>query len=112
MASVAELRANSGLTDVQFARLFGVSPRNLHHWMSGGPMTQGHQRRAREITAVIDGLPGTTPEEKRQAILASSASGYSAYDRLRAGNSEHRGFDINPALPVEVLLGGHRLDLD
>lgn len=73
-------------------------------------MSEGHRRLAREIAAVITDLPGTTPSEKRGALLAPGASGASPYDRLRGGAHRNRGFDINPALPVEVLLGAHRYD--
>lgn len=102
MASLTVLRASCGLTDPQLARLFGVAPRTLHHWVNGGQMGTVQTERLAEIAGFIAALPGTSPAEKRSALL-SSRSGRSAFHELLSTARSDQV--INPTLPVLVLLG-------
>ena len=80
-ATVTELRAMSGLTVDQIARLMGVSRRSVHKWMNGGPLDSIHAERLGHLMDVVRDLPETTPENRRAALLASTG-GPSLFYRL------------------------------
>jgi len=80
-ASVNELRAMSGLTVDQIARLLGVSRRSVHKWMNGGSLDSIHAERLGHLMDVVRALPQATPESRRAALLASSG-GPSLFYRL------------------------------
>jgi transcriptional regulator with XRE-family HTH domain len=109
-AALTALRAEAGLTDSQLGRLFGVAPRTLHYWMHGGRMGTPQTERLAEVATVVAALPGTTPAEKRSAILASSMLGRSAFDELRS--TANSGQEINAPLSPLILLGVGRFDDD
>lgn len=69
---IAELRALTGLTTDQVGRLFGVSRRSVHNWINGSAMAPQHEERAAKILSIARVLPGTTPAERRTALLDSS----------------------------------------
>lgn len=87
---VRRLRNSSGLTWDQLARLFGVSRRALHLWASGGRMNAANHEQLARLLALIDALPGDTPEQRRAALLAPRRSGQSLFDELRG---EHASTD-------------------
>lgn len=84
---VAELRALTGLTIDQMGRLFGVSRRSVHNWMNGNAMAPQHEERLAAILAVALVLPGTTPVERRAAMLDSSR-GVSLFHQLLGERDE------------------------
>jgi len=70
--SVARLRAESGLTTDQIARLMGVSRRAVHKWLNGGSMAAVHEERLHTIIGIVNGLPGDTPHQRRAALLEAT----------------------------------------
>ncbi|WP_353706964.1 helix-turn-helix transcriptional regulator [Cellulosimicrobium sp. ES-005] len=84
---IAEIRALVGLTTDQVGRLFGVSRRSVHNWINGNAMAPHHEERAAAILAIVQALPGSTPEERRYALLDSS-SGASLFHQLIATRGE------------------------
>ncbi|MCB9762406.1 MAG: helix-turn-helix transcriptional regulator [Alphaproteobacteria bacterium] len=52
-AAVSELRRLSGLTWGQVARLFGVSRRSVHFWVSGKPMSSEHEEHLHRLLGVV-----------------------------------------------------------
>lgn len=84
---VAELRALTGLTIDQMGRLFGVSRRSVHNWINGNTMAPQHEERLATILAVAQVLPGTTPVERRAAMLDSS-QGVSLFHQLMGERGE------------------------
>jgi hypothetical protein len=93
---VSRLWKTSGLTGDQIARLCGVSRRAVHLWASGGRINAMHQERLSRLVAIIDTLPGQTPEQRRAALLAPGSAGSSIFDRLR---SEHASADMDISAP-------------
>lgn len=93
---LVSLHSLSGLTWEQIARMFNVSRRSVHLWLTGGKMSAANEERLRNLEAVIAALPATSPEEFRFQILQPGASGRSLFDEVRYGLSsdEH---DINRA---------------
>jgi DNA-binding transcriptional regulator YiaG len=83
-AQVRRLRDISGLTGEQIARLFGVSRRAVHLWVSGGRMNAAHHERLAQLLAITGTLPGHTPEQRRAALLAPGKDGSSLFDHLRS----------------------------
>lgn len=109
-ALVRRLWSTSGLTGEQIARLFGVSRRAVHLWVSGGRMNAANHERLAHLLAVIDALPGHTPAQRRAALLAPDEQGMSQFDRLRSDHSSSEN-DISgtPWRPGDLL--GERQEL-
>lgn len=84
---IAELRALAGLTTDQVGRLFGVSRRSVHNWINGKAMAPQHEERAAKILSIVHTLPGSTPAERRAALLDSSR-GTSLFHQLVASRGE------------------------
>jgi len=84
---VAELRELSGLTTDQVGRLFGVSRRSVHNWINGNSMAPQHEERSAKILALVQVLPGSTPDERRAALL-DSRQGTSLFHQLVAANND------------------------
>lgn len=91
---IAELRALTGLTTDQVSRLFGVSRRSVHNWISGNAMSPQHEELAARILAIVQVLPGSTPTDRRAAMLDSSR-GTSLFHQLVAA----RGEDVRLQVP-------------
>lgn len=85
--AISELRAASGLTTHQVARLVGVSRRSIHNWINGNAIAAQHEERLSRLLAVVQALPGRTPAERRSALLDSSG-GESLFHRLLAERGE------------------------
>jgi transcriptional regulator with XRE-family HTH domain len=101
---VHRLRAGSGLTGDQLARLFGVSRRAVHLWASGGRINAAHHERLSQLVAVVEGLQGETPEQRRSALLAPGPDGRSLYDRLRSEHGSRDGDILSaPWHPTDLL---------
>lgn len=101
--SVKRIRADSGLTWDQLARLFGVSRRAVHHWASGGRMNAVNEEHLNEIQEVIRGLPGKSPEDRRSLILASS-EGTSIFEQLKSKRPASEVLQV-PAHSPDSLVG-------
>lgn len=84
---ISELRALTGLTTDQVGRLFGVSRRSVHNWISGNAMSPHHEERAAKLLAIVQALPGSTATERRGALLDSSR-GTSLFHQLVAARAE------------------------
>jgi len=93
---VRALRDQSGLTWDQISRLFGVSRRAVHLWVSGGRMNAANQELLSELISLISKLPGTSPSEKRASLLQPTEYGYSLFDKIRARHAVGAS-DINRA---------------
>jgi len=84
---ISEIRALAGLTIEQVGRLFGVSRRSVHNWINGNAMAPQHEEQARKILDVVRSLPGSSPDERRSALLDSS-HGSSLFHELIALRGE------------------------
>ena len=85
--AITELRAASGLTTEQVARLLGVTRRTVHNWINGNAMAAQHEERLSRLLALVQALPGATPAERRTALLDSSG-GESLFHRLLGERGE------------------------
>jgi DNA-binding transcriptional regulator YiaG len=101
---IRDLRQRSGLTWDQLGRLFGVSRRAVHLWASGGRLNAANQELLGHLLAIIDGLPGSTPEQKRTALLQPTGGEGSLFDQIRTRHASSAA-DINraPFRPHELL---------
>jgi hypothetical protein len=92
----------SGLTWEQVAGLFGVSRRTVHLWAIGGRMNSHHFSSLKEVTQIIQTLPVSTPQERRDLLLLPRAQARSLYDtvrdRLASDYIESNYDDINAAV--------------
>jgi DNA-binding CsgD family transcriptional regulator len=70
--TVEQLRGLTGLSASQIGRLFGVSRRSVNNWLVGNPMAPHHQERLSELEETLMSVAGTTPEQRRAALLDSS----------------------------------------
>lgn len=80
--NVRELRALSGLTTDQIARLIGVSRRSVHNWISGLPMSIQHQERLSQLLGAVQSIPNVSTPEERRSVLLSARNGTSMFHRL------------------------------
>ncbi|MHA6513014.1 helix-turn-helix domain-containing protein [Tessaracoccus sp. Z1128] len=97
---IAELRALTGLTTDQVSRLFGVSRRSVHNWISGNAMSPLHEELAAKILAIVQVVPGSTPAERRAAMLDSSR-GTSLFHQLVAARGEDMQLQVAGVSPRE-----------
>lgn len=100
--TVSGLRAVSGLTADQIARLFGVSRRTVQNWVAGGPMASVHEERLAHLYSVVL-ASGRTPEDRRKKLLSSSG-GMSLFHQL-IGELERGPVLEPPALSARDALG-------
>lgn len=84
--SVRELRAESGLTWEQLARLFGVSRRAVHHWATGGRMNSVNEEHLNIVWDAVRKLPASQPSERRSLLLFTAQSGSSVFELLKSGS--------------------------
>jgi DNA-binding transcriptional regulator YiaG len=99
--SVSDLRSLSGLTTDQIGRLFGVSRRSVHKWISGAPMSPHNEERLSTLLAIVSALPGN-PDERRKTLLRSN-SGMSIFHQqlgLVASDSE---LQVEPLTVIDQL---------
>lgn len=87
--AVQNLHDRSGLTWGELARLFGVSRRSLHFWVSNGRMSAAHVRKLHELESLVSQLAADDAEETRAALLAP-----------RGGSSLFEEFAAETAAPV------------
>jgi transcriptional regulator with XRE-family HTH domain len=86
--AIAEVRALSGLTWEQLARLFAVTRRSLHFWASGKALTPGNEERLQRVLAVLRKIDRGSASANRAAILAVRADGTMALDLIAEGQYE------------------------
>lgn len=82
-AAVRALRNMSGLTWEQLAKLFSVSRRAVHLWATGKTMNAGHEELLSDLLRIVHALPGSSPAERRLALLRPGKAIASIYDQLR-----------------------------
>ncbi|MBN9608215.1 MAG: helix-turn-helix domain-containing protein [Actinobacteria bacterium] len=101
---IGEVRALTMLTTEQVGRLFGVSRRSVHNWINGNVMAPQHEERAARILSIMLALPGSTPAERRAALLDSS-HGTSLFHQLVVSREE------DPRLQVAGVSARERIGL-
>jgi hypothetical protein len=80
-----ELRRLSGLTWHQLARLFGVTPRSLHFWVSGKPLAPANEEHLNRLLATIRQLDRGNAQENRALLLGVHKEGVIPFDLLVEG---------------------------
>lgn len=78
------LHVDSGLTWEQLAKLFGVSRHAVHMWVIGEGMNAANHAQLARLITIIYALPGDTPAQRREAILAPHTGAYSRFDLIQA----------------------------
>ena len=86
--SVAELRRLSGLTWEELADLMDVSPRSLHHWVSGKPASAEHQTRLQRLLGTLRRLDRGDSSQNRTLLLTPDHSGRLLLDLLKSEKYE------------------------
>jgi DNA-binding transcriptional regulator YiaG len=86
--ALQEIKATSGLTWQQLARVFDVAPRSLHLWMDGDALASGHEERLYRLLKAVRDLPYATPFQNRTFLLAPRADDTIPFDLLVEGKDE------------------------
>jgi DNA-binding transcriptional regulator YiaG len=79
--AVSMLRDATGLNERQLGRLFDVTQRDVHNWITGSPMGSRYAERLDTLQAVVARLSSNDPVERRQELLDSSR-GMSLFHQL------------------------------
>lgn len=99
---INELRSVSGLTVDQISRLFGVSRRSVHNWITGNPMAASHHERMSYLLTLVRSMNGSTPDLRRAELLDSSG-GVSLFHQLLAQRPELARVLYSPTSPSDRL---------
>jgi DNA-binding transcriptional regulator YiaG len=87
-AALMELRRVSGLTWDQLARLFGVTRRSLHFWVSGKSLNSANEERLHKLLATVRKLNRGSARENRSLLRSVREDGIIPYDLLIDGQYE------------------------
>lgn len=87
-SALMELRRISGLTWDQLARLFGVTRRSLHFWVSGKPLNPANEERLHRLLAMVRKLDRGSARKNRSLLLSVHDGGIIPYDLLLEGPYE------------------------
>lgn len=93
---LGKIHAESGLTWEQIAKLFTVSRRSVHLWLSGGRMSARNEEHLVALERFVSSI-NAAPDVRRHRILAVSVEGVSFFDAGRRINASTDG-DINRSL--------------
>lgn len=67
---LADIRRTSGFTWEQVAKIFGVSRRTVHLWVSGSNMSSRHEERLAELAREVEGVTRSGVANPKMAYLA------------------------------------------
>jgi DNA-binding transcriptional regulator YiaG len=87
-SALMELRRISGLTWDQLARLFGVTRRSLHFWVSGKSLNPANEERLHKLLAMVRKLNRGSARKNRSLLLSVREDGVIPYDLLIEGQYE------------------------
>jgi DNA-binding transcriptional regulator YiaG len=87
--TVSMLRDATGLTERQIGRLFGVTQRDVHNWITGSPMGPRYAERLDTLRAVVARLRSNDPVERIQELLDSSRGMSMFHQLVREVRSGH-----------------------
>jgi hypothetical protein len=107
-ATIRWLHEQSGLTWDQLSRVFGVSRRAVHLWVTGGRMNAANAETLTQLLSLVRELPADNPSDRRAVLLAPDRSGRSLLDRLRSRQAGGAG-DVSgtPWAPDQLLGARH-----
>lgn len=97
---VRHVRASTGLTWDQLARVFGVSRRAVHHWANGGKMNSVNEQLLLSLASRISSLPAGSPDEVRLS-LGANITGQTLTDVLRSMTGRPEQVVNRPAFSLE-----------
>jgi DNA-binding transcriptional regulator YiaG len=80
--AVRRVRARTGLTWEELAKVLGVSRRAVHAWAAGGRLTHHHALRLRRVAEVLEAHDAGAPELTRAAVHAPTSAGTSLFQQL------------------------------
>ena len=96
--AITELRRLSGLTWDQLARLFGVSRRSVHLWVSGKPMNAQNEERLHRILALLKDIDRGSADENRKLLLTPTDGGQRPIDLLAEEEYEKVRETLGPGI--------------
>lgn len=73
---------HAGIVPGETAKLCGVSPNAVALWRAGAAPNGAHLARLRRLAAVANDLPGRTAKDRRKALFAYAADGWSLWATL------------------------------
>ena len=101
-ASLLErIHEGSGLTWEQIAKIFNVSRRSVHLWLSGGRMSAANEERLIALERFVFSIQAD-PATRRHQILASTDAGPSFFDSMRRDQASGAD-DINRNVEPRVI---------
>jgi transcriptional regulator with XRE-family HTH domain len=102
-AAVQELRALSGLSWEQLARLFGVSRRAAHLWATGKAMNPVNEEHLYRCLAVVRRADRGGSAFNRTALLRADEAGELPFDLLVAGQYNLAAVQLLSSAPHRVI---------
>lgn len=84
-AEIMEIRRLSGMTWSQLAQLFDVTPRTLHFWASGKPLSASNEEKLHRVVTTIRQIDRGSARENRDALYAAQSDGIRPIDLIYNG---------------------------
>jgi len=97
--AVQELRALTGLSWDQLARLFGVSRRAVHLWAAGNPINAVNEEHLHRTLAVLTQTDLGASAFNRAALLRAGQDGIIPFDLLAERKYEEAALRMAPGAP-------------
>jgi hypothetical protein len=102
-----DLKSQSALTWDELAKLFSVSPRSLHHWMNGKPLTAENELKLARLRAFIFAINKVDRLQVRATLLSPTFVGRTVFDLLRSGEFERARIELSH-LPSTKIVPQHQ----
>jgi DNA-binding transcriptional regulator YiaG len=97
---ISDIRLHTGLTWEQVARLFGVSRRTVHLWVSGAAMSSEHEEHLHRMFSVIEGSGLFEVHGSRAAVLFTAGPGGGCpFDMLASSNYDEAARELQLRAP-------------
>lgn len=96
--AMRDLKAVTGFTWEELAKIFGVSRRSIHSWASGSRLNHVHAIRLERLSSIAAQHDKGTADATRAELHAPIAGGLSVYQQLvRAANQRSKSPELSTA---------------
>jgi transcriptional regulator with XRE-family HTH domain len=100
--TIRDLRARSGWTWDELAKVAGVSRRAVHGWANGARVNHAHSMRLQRLAEAVKQYDRSSPDETRGALHAPTPNGPSAFEMLVRSARGISGRSLTPAQLLEA----------
>lgn len=84
---IRHIQGHSGLNNKELGNIFGVSPRSIQNWASGGTISESNATKITLFYAKMVPLTSLTPKEAK-AVLTSRAEGESFIQTFKGSTKQ------------------------